>query len=301
MTTTTQGERPQLWRVLDHIDANLDADLTVARLGAVAGLSLHHFHRTFSRSCGLAVHDYVRLVRLEHAAWHLAFRRQRPILDIALRCGYGSHAAFTRAFRRVVGQTPTQFRQRPDWDGWHETVHVLEVARARVPRPMTSPRTVDVVDCPTLRLAAIEHHGAPERIEDTLRAFIDWRRQAGPHPRVSSTYTLVLDEPHTASPTPPRFAVAAVVGHREVPENNFGVAVRILPGGRCAVVRHVGPDRALHDAVIGLATRWLAASGESRRSAPVHLNRVRLMPDVPEHHAVTDIHLPLTASTLGQT
>ena len=68
------------------------------------------------------------------------------------------------------------------------------------------------------------------------------------------------------------------------------LAVRTVVG---RVRRHVGSDDTLPDAMRDLATTWLDTSGETRRHVPVYLHRVHVMPDVPEHGAVTDIYLPL--------
>jgi AraC-like DNA-binding protein len=111
---STAGAVPvPVHRVLDHVDDHPGDDLTLDRLSAVAALSKHHLHRQFTRACGMGVYESVRLVRLKRAVWELAFRSHHGILDIALRNGYSSHAAFSRAFKHVVGQTHGSSAPRP--------------------------------------------------------------------------------------------------------------------------------------------------------------------------------------------
>jgi AraC family transcriptional regulator len=277
-------------RVLDHIDGYPGDDLTLDRLSAVAALSKHHLHRQFTRFCGIGVYEYVRLVRLKHAAW--AFRPRHGILEIALRNGYGSHEAFSRAFKQVMGQTPRQFRDAPEWSRLRAADHRLTAARAWGGQSASRLDDVVIIDVADIRVAALEHRGAPEEIGDTLRTFIAWRMRVGMHPRAGATFNIIVNDPIVTPPVRPRFAICAAT-NRDVADNPYGVTVRTIPGGRCAVRRHVGSDDTLSDAVHHLTTAWLDQVGETRRHVPVYLHRVRLMPDVAERAAVTDIYVPL--------
>jgi AraC family transcriptional regulator len=78
-----------------------------------------------------------------------------------------------------------------------------------------------------------------------------------------------------------------------VTPNAFGVVSKTIPGGRCAVLRHVGSDDNLAATVRYLYAEWLPQSGEEPRDFPLFLQRVRFFPDVPEHEAATDVFLPL--------
>jgi AraC family transcriptional regulator len=79
-----------------------------------------------------------------------------------------------------------------------------------------------------------------------------------------------------------------------VAPNEVGVVHSVIPGGRCAVLRHIGSDHTFGDAVRYLYAMWLPDSGEQLRDFPLYCQRVTFFPDVPEHEAVTDIFLPLT-------
>jgi AraC family transcriptional regulator len=67
----------------------------------------------------------------------------------------------------------------------------------------------------------------------------------------------------------------------------------VIPGGRCAVLRHVGSDDTLPVSVRYLYKEWLPNSDEEPRDFPLYFERVRFFPDVPEHEAITDVFLPL--------
>lgn len=109
MSTTPTLPGPRLRRVTDHIQGNLDQDLTLARLGAVACMSPFHFARLFKSTTGLPPHRFVLRARVDHARVLLT----DPTLSIhhiaqVVGCRTPSH--FTAVFRRVTGVTPRAYR-----------------------------------------------------------------------------------------------------------------------------------------------------------------------------------------------
>jgi AraC family transcriptional regulator len=103
-------DRRRLTRVLDYIGANLEGDLTLARLASVACLSRFHFSRAFKAAVGRSPHHYVSAKRLELAK-QLLGKDDQPLVHIALTLKFSSQANFTRAFRDATGQTPAQYRR----------------------------------------------------------------------------------------------------------------------------------------------------------------------------------------------
>jgi AraC family transcriptional regulator len=90
--------------------------LDLEELAAVTGRSKSYLSRLFPLVTGHSVTGYLRARRLSEAARLLADGAP-DILSVALECGYGSHEAFTRAFRDQFGVTPQTVRQRRSLDG----------------------------------------------------------------------------------------------------------------------------------------------------------------------------------------
>ncbi len=107
--TTHRIDHARLRRALDHISANLDEDITLNQLAQVAGLSVFHFARTFTRTMGVSPSRYVSRMRLEKAMAEIAAGRS-SLAEIAFNAGFSSQASFTRAFCRVTGLTPGEYR-----------------------------------------------------------------------------------------------------------------------------------------------------------------------------------------------
>lgn len=96
-------------KALWFIESHLAGALTLDEVAAIAGISRFHLVRAFAAATGLSVMRYVRARRLSEAARALAGGAP-DILAVALDADYGSHEAFTRAFREHFGVTPEMVR-----------------------------------------------------------------------------------------------------------------------------------------------------------------------------------------------
>ncbi len=101
----------QVQPVLAFAAAHLDEDVSLASLAAQAGLSVFHFHRVFSAAAGETPKQFTLRLRLGRAAAML-LTTDHSVLDVALACGFQSHEAFCRAFRKRLGLTPSAYRTR---------------------------------------------------------------------------------------------------------------------------------------------------------------------------------------------
>lgn len=292
MTLTTsaiQVYHLRFQKVLRYIDMNLDEDLNIDTLSNIAAFSRFHFHRQFTALFGVTIFKYIQLLRLKRASYKLAFRDD-SIIDIALASGYDGPEAFTRAFKKHIGQPPSAFKKNPIWESLtiFDLLHEVTIMKTdRTPRP-----PVTFINFPETRIAVLEHQGDPARIGESIRRFIDWRKATGLTPKISATFNILYVDPLTTPPEDYRIDLCATI-KTPVAANNVGIIEKVIPGGRCAVLRHTGSDSGLRDSVSYLYADWLPQSGEELRDFPIYCQRVRFFPDVPEHEAITDIFLPL--------
>lgn len=92
-----------------YIEDNLAADIDIEQAAALAACSKYHFHRLFFAYCNVTFAEYVRRRRLTLAASELVSSKTK-VMDIAVKYGYDSPNAFTRAFRKLHGINPNQAR-----------------------------------------------------------------------------------------------------------------------------------------------------------------------------------------------
>src|SRR5580698_7634668 len=107
MTTALKQVQP----VLAFASGHLDEDLSLEALAGQAGLSAFHLHRMFSAAAGETPKQFTLRLRLGRAAAML-LTTEDSVLDIALGCGFQSHEAFCRAFRKRFQMTPSDYRTR---------------------------------------------------------------------------------------------------------------------------------------------------------------------------------------------
>ena len=151
---------------------------------------------------------------------------------------------------------------------------------------------VRIVDFTATRVATLEHRGDPARLDDSVHKFIAWRKQNGLPPGASATFNILYDKLPASDPDEFRFDLCAATD-REIAANEFGVVAKTIPGGRCAVLRHVGSEAGLGETLYCLFAQWLPESGAELRDFPVFFQRVSFFPEVPANEAVTDVFLPL--------
>ena len=91
---------------IDYIENNLDSEIEYTIAAQKACCSEFHFSRIFSSLTGVTLSEYIRRRRLTKAAFELQMGEKR-IIDIALKYGYDSPDAFTRAFKKLHGIPPS--------------------------------------------------------------------------------------------------------------------------------------------------------------------------------------------------
>jgi AraC family transcriptional regulator len=150
---------------------------------------------------------------------------------------------------------------------------------------------VRIVDFPETKVAAVEHLGPPELEHDTARRLIQWRIQNRLSPDRHRSYGVHYTDPRSTPPFDHRVDFCVSVD-QDVAPNPQGVVNKIIPGGRCAVARHLG-SRTHNAAAVYLYEVWLPTSGEALGDFPIFFQYVNVGPHVQEQDMVTDVYLPL--------
>jgi AraC family transcriptional regulator len=95
---------------IERLRSDSDADVSLAALASDAGLSRFHFCRAFKESTGLSPHAWLRQHRLEQAM-NMLRDTDESVVSIAAALGYSSQTAFAAAFRKLTGETPSDWRR----------------------------------------------------------------------------------------------------------------------------------------------------------------------------------------------
>ncbi len=96
----------------------------------------------------------------------------------------------------------------------------------------------------------------------------------------SRTFGIPHGDPDTTPPEEFRFDICGEIAE-SVAANDFDVRELVIPGGRCAVVRHVGsPDR-IGETISPIYLDWLPDSGEELRDQPLFFHYLSVYPETP--------------------
>ncbi|MDH4986957.1 AraC family transcriptional regulator [Aminobacter anthyllidis] len=101
------GERIQ--RLMRALRADIARNWQIEDMAAISSLSASQLHRQFRQKTGTTPMDWMRHERM-NLAKRLLTESDAKISAVALSCGYGDPYHFSRDFRRIAGQSPSEFR-----------------------------------------------------------------------------------------------------------------------------------------------------------------------------------------------
>jgi AraC family transcriptional regulator len=242
-----------------YVRARLDERLTLEAIAAAAGFSPFHFHRVFRVAFGENLNAYVVRHRMQRAAHELR-SGDRPIIDIALQCGYESASAFGRAFLRAFDMTPSAYRAAG------ERMSLVPPRSLPVPDEFPDPRIADYPERDVLALHFVGPYDALDPVMYRLYT-IAVQRKFLPH---GGVFGLSYDSPDLEDHASLRYdaCVAPCAGADVAGARADGLEPLTIPGGRYAVFRHRGPYQRITHAYDVLFASWILTGRFELRDAP---------------------------------
>ncbi len=177
-------------KVVEYIDKNLDAELSLKDLSEIACFSQFHFHRIFSALMGETPNNYIKRRRIEKIAGHLFnMRKQDSLTGLAMQYGFKSIHSFSRAFRKFYGISASEFIKKGQ-NGYRKIGSTQskngtgKVSFEKYFYTMDNLKTwlqmkteVEVKEMPELKLAQVRHQGPYKDIGEAFDKLMKW---AGP-------------------------------------------------------------------------------------------------------------------------
>jgi len=256
-------------RVVEYVEEHLNDEVDIADLTRDLGTTEYHIRRMFSSLAGLPLSEYIRRRRMTVAAADVL--AGRDLLGTAVRFGYGSTEAFSRAFRAVHGISPGDARR----DGG--PFRTQPQLRFRLTVEGNTPMDTRISDQPAFRLVGhtarvpLIHHGVNPQIQAHIASL----------PAAEHTRLKALGDTEPAGPLQVSADVdpdynegseltylhgVAVSEGTSVPEDLDAIEV---PAGAWAVFRISGPyPAALQSTWSATATDWFPSNPWRLRAGP---------------------------------
>ena len=281
MVTDSRAEYERRFhKVLTYIDVHLAEPLDLKRLAEAAHFSPYHFHRLFAAWMGETLGDYVRRRRVEVAASRLIAQPRTKILDVALAVGFGSAEAFSRAFRRHTGASPSAWRQQQralrgaelsnpgqansnpgqvDRNPGQATPPGFPQHGAHDNHPGNLTMQVTIVEREPVTVAYLRYTGPYGEPIGSFwdERFVPWAVENGviEHPR----YGISHDDPSITAPEKCRYDAAVEVPADFTPTGD--ALMTTIPGGRYASAHFYGDAGVIGDTWVAVLRDWLPTSG----------------------------------------
>ena len=277
-------------RAIDLVEGNLMAAVTVADMATAAGYSLFHFCRAFNQATHHTPYDYLIRRRLSEAAQMLA-RTDRKIIDVALDYHFNSPETFSRAFKRMFGTQPSQWRREGRVDPRRlmprlTPAHLQNLHRGNGLRPT-------LVDLPPLQLAGLMTHirDDPDAIPalwTLLEGELSGRQPVAP---VAGHYGVTF-YPNSAQSEGRLYRAAVDLQGADLAAT--ACVVRIFPALSCACFTHAGPIGDLALTYDYVYSTWLPKSDQAHAQPFVLEDYGASYPGASEESDETHLLFPIT-------
>ncbi|MEM7355616.1 MAG: AraC family transcriptional regulator [Acidobacteriota bacterium] len=278
----------RLLPVLMRIQARLDEEWPLAALAREAEISPTHFHRLFRQLTAETPKQFCQRLRLERSAFRLLLSR-KPILEIALECGFNHHETFTRAFSKHFGCSPSAYRRARLAERPTEGSGALTVDEMPSDYEVSATKIDELND---LTVAFIRHLGPYEQVDArTWDRLVDWAANRD-WPEPPLLLGIAQDAPGITPPEKMRFDSALRAPEPFAAEGEIGC--QVVAGGLYGVTTHIGHFSTLEQAY-RLAFERLSGMRRYRvlglPSVEIYQS-TRISPDYELNQ--TDICIPLT-------
>lgn len=261
----------RLNRAVDYIAERLDGDVSLEHVARAAGFSAFYFHRIFRVQFGETLQEFVTRLRVEKAIFLMRYRPEKKLTDIALDCGFGTSANFSRVFRKRLGVSPRSFDIEEYWRkskiGKDRDFQSPYYLKSRLAEDAGRGFQVRVDRRPALRIAYVRIYDSykPEKLPVALDLLAGWARERGLLER-ARWIGMSQDDPEIVPLEKCRYDLCITIP-AGVPGGG-GVGVRTLAASLDAVLPVRGDLREVDRAWNYLFKEWLPRSAYEPTQGP---------------------------------
>ncbi len=260
--------RNRINKVIAIIWNNPDQRYSLDMLASVAGFSPFHFHRIFTAFVGEPLGEYIRRIKLINAS-HNLLNSTTTITEIAMAAGYETPAAFTKAFRKLFGTSPSYVRStgRPPVLA---NTNEQNSKRSRKMNPEIRELTEMTVHYATARGSINQDFTvAANKAFNILCNYVE-KNHLGSH--ILLCLGISPDDPDVIPVEQQRYEAGFVFKAGINPPVTDDVKIKMIPAGRYAVFMHQGSYSTLWQAWNAIYRDWLPSSNiELRDEAPFEI------------------------------
>lgn len=174
MPVTKTNYQQRLQPVIRYLESHFKESLNLKQVAEKAFLSPYHFHRLFKAITHETPADFLRRLKLEHAA-HQLFYNNQSTTELALSLGFSSSQSFAKAFRRYFGISATDIRHCLNQEQYRLLIH-----HSKIGHLLRNPGNVNLQKS-TYACPCTQQQGTAMKIESIKHKSLAYIRVTGPY------------------------------------------------------------------------------------------------------------------------
>lgn len=292
-TSTSESYRKRLLKVIDYMHLNIDKSLDVNTLADVACMSPYHFHRIYREMAQETVNATVRRMRLQAAAAEL-IRSESSVQRIARNYHYGSGEAFSRAFSKAFGETPSSYREsrQQQTPHWQPFVATLAADHESTNTESINMYQVEIIDLPETHLIGMQHRGDYHGIGQAFEKVGQYAVSKEIMSDDTRFIGIYFDDPQSIA-TEELKSMACVTGDRRFANADANIEASTIPAGKYATLLFKGSYAELEKPYNWFFGQWLPNSGLEAGDYPPFEDYLNDVKTVAPNELLTRIHVLL--------
>lgn len=281
---TKQEHQKKINMVIDYISNHLDEKLDLDKLSSISAISPYHFHRIMKAYVGEPIGSYIIRCRVETSS-HLLRYSSHQIDEIAYKMGYDSPTSFTKAFKKHIGVSPSEFRNTKE-------IYAMKTDITNSVLPKSYSLKPKIVDRETkkaiyVRLIGDYRSNNYNQAWEKIWKFIKEKHLFGFN---QECLGVSYNDPNITESDKCQYDCCVTIGKDIKPEGEIGV--KDIEGGRYAVFKFKGrPDyiEAIYNVIF---KTWLPQNNCELRNAPSFEKYIKFSKSNPEKNK-TEVYIPI--------
>lgn len=281
---TKQEHQKKMNMVIDYISNHLDEKLDLDKLSCISTISPYHFHRIMKAHLGEPIGSYIIRCRVETSSRLLRYSSHQ-IDEIAYKMGYDSPGSFTKAFKKRIGVSPTEFRNTKEL-----YTMKTDVANNVLPKGFSlKPKIVNRKNKRAIYIRLIGDYQSNDYNQawEKIWKFIKEKRLFGFN---QECLGVSHNDPNITESDKCQYDCCVTINKEIKPEGEIGV--KDIDGGRYAAFKFKGSYNyigAVYDAIF---KTWFPVSGYELRNVPSFEKYIKFSKTNPEKNK-TEVYIPI--------
>jgi len=288
MPNPTQHERYQ--RLLQYLDSHVGDDITTEKIEAMCFYSYRNINRIFHTLNNETIGQYIKRARIEKAAEDLKYS-QMPVADIASSVGFSDTASFSKAFKKILGASPSNYREA--------VTIVREMNEESHSTKTFTPIEYELVERSEISVVYSQYKGSYENLSAMTMLWDRHIRHALKNNLINSRTQYmaeILDDNEISSSLNCRYNAVISIDKDHQFEGEGALRRKALSGGSYAKFIHCGSHASSVDTYARIYGQWIQYVGlefADKATLEIYANDDG---ETPDDQLVTEIYIPVVVN-----